>query len=237
MHRIALIVVAMGPWMLACDAERDRPVNTGAPSTLVDAGDVPGNGSTVPAASGTAIEVRGVLASRPPDCNAWLDDPDAPVLERGTLDLSITNSYVGMLQLRLAAQSPPPARIMITASVGDAEAQWEENWNTELVPPIGDALRVQLLLMHSAFAAGFKDTALQSQAPIEATSTLDFQSEDGASIGRFTFPINLCHGCLLSFPEGVPETDVLGHYMCQWEHRPCSPGRDEAFTCYVTPQR
>lgn len=201
--------------------------------------------------------VEGVLALVPPSCEVKAD-PSSTQLLRGTLDVAFLQSYQGAVlvanqltprgvkkQLRTETQGVElqGAEITVTSAQGDVLEEFSVpaggfvHSNTSespgygmayvtMIPPqLGDRLSSQL--------GGRRGASVTVIAGIRVFGTTLGGTE--ITSGEFTFPIDVCFGCLVDFPlEAVDDTGAAR--VCQGSTdsittSQCIRGQDAVIDC------
>jgi hypothetical protein len=205
-----------------------------------------------------SLFVHGVLAPPVPNgaqCT-YTADPTAAELSRGTVDAALTDAYSPEFLLGSSiiaqANSVTPQNETSTLTLQGVDVR--------VVDPATNAQ----VMNNSVLAAGIVEAASGSApsytaigaAVMDATAVAHFDPGAGSppklaevyvkfygtTLGgeyiesdEFLFPVDVCHGCLVSFPAGLSGTAL--HDYCSGvgtslaTSEPCVPGQDQPEDC------
>jgi len=194
----------------------------------------------------SSLFVRGVLAVESGDCSANAD-PGATLKANGILDTALTSSYIGALLVgnQLVARGSPTQLRTETARVALRGAEVRVASTTQ-----------EILKSFSVDGTGFVDpaagtspgygvffaTLIPNLERIGANTVIVNVRVFGRTLGgrevesgELAFPIQLCDGCLISFPSEAddpttPEYDCVMPAADDLEE-PCYFGQDQTVDC------
>jgi hypothetical protein len=192
----------------------------------------------------SSMYVEGVLAMQPPACDLKAD-PSAPQLLRGTLDVAFLQSYQGAVlvanqltprgvkkQLRTETQGVEleGAEVTISNAQGDVLDEFSTptggfvHSNTSETPGYGLALVTLIPPQLGDSIGGQLGKNRGASRTVIAGIRVYGTTLGGTEItsGQFTFPIDVCYGCLVDFPlDAVMDTGMT---------RICQGGTDKITT-------
>ncbi|MEM9074628.1 MAG: hypothetical protein AAGE52_39400 [Myxococcota bacterium] len=198
-----------------------------------------------------------IVANQMPldDCSL-ADEDTGDVIREGVFDLAIGDrpSYVlsalvrnrtaESVTLRMARLRAVDRRtgdpLQITCGE-DVCAAWDEDLCDGACPeiPAGEARSIEVPAMPrvlTAFFLGQMDDAVrEGRTPPEFDIDAEIELlTDGEAASSFVFPLRLCLGCLVSFPEGTDRASIPGPDCCGAGtpvEDGCYPGQDVPFSC------
>lgn len=203
---------------------------------LGDGGEPQAPGSS---AVGEVLAVEGVLAREPATCEARLDDASA-LLPQGVLDRSLASSYTNALVVRSDFDERVQltgAEINLTTTAGQPLFPPFRPTTTGFVDPNSTTLVFVLLLPATIVAELPLGKVVAKVSANGRTSTGKTMTSSAA-----TFPIDVCEGCLVSYPEAARDPQSPnGEYRCKTgvaaaeslgsEPLPCELGIDLPAPC------
>ncbi len=205
----------------------------------------------------SSLYVEGVLAPDSPSCE-YSDDPGSAMLFRGTLDVAFRSKYEGIVLVgnQLAPRGNKAeldtetsglrirgSEVELTTSTGEVIQEFSVNSggfvesNTSTSPGFGLAEVTMIPPAVGRDLAGELDGNRSATRTLIANIRVFGETLGGVEItsGDFTFPIDVCWGCLVEYP--LEALDPMGNtYVCGAAGdgvalEQCRVGQDERIDC------
>ncbi len=205
----------------------------------------------------TGIFVEGVLATPAPEC-VVVPDPGATHIGRGTLDLAFALDYRAALlvgnQLTPRGDKEQVRTETMNFLVNGAEVELFDSQFNSLqrfrvpvsgsVPPNASEAPGFSVVFATLIPSSVGEAFLEDLEGTTMTRTVIAEvSVFGETLGgtnldssTYTFPIEVCHGCLVMFPLEAVMADADGELRCVGEadgagDAPCRTGQDSTIDC------
>lgn len=188
---------------------------------------------------GEVLALEGVLARQPGTCEVRFDDASATLAE-GVLDRSLASSYTNALVVR----NDFDERVQLTG----AEINLTTTAGVPLFPPFrpttngfvdpGSTTPVFVLLLPASIVGELPLGKVLAKVSAHGRTATGKTMTSSAT----TFPITVCEGCLVSYPESARDPQSpAGEYLCKTgvaaaeslgsEPLPCELGIDLPAPC------
>lgn len=192
----------------------------------------------------SSVFVDGVLALQPPDCVAKAD-PSATLLLEGELDLAFRTNYQAALLVgnQMVAQASHDqvrtetdtfvvkgAVVTVKNATGKTLISYTVD-ATGVIPPASGTTP-----SYGVVAVELIPDSLSLQPNTRVTADVQVFGDTlgGTSVtsADLLFPIQVCYGCLVSFPADALDPTTPGQCVGQASSSaPCFVGQDEAIDC------
>lgn len=204
----------------------------------------------------SSLFVVGVMVPDPTTCIAT-PDATAPFLSNGVLDLAFTRSYTGVVlvgnqltergsreQLRTETSriSLRGAEVTLTTVDGRELGNYSTVGTGFVNASAGDVPAYASMAVNIIPSALGNNPALLAAGSVVAKIRVfgDTLGNIAVTSSELTFPINICEGCLVTYPSSAADpAQAGGPYLCTTaastqtsdEAAPCVIGQDQSFPC------
>jgi hypothetical protein len=216
----------------------------------------------------STVFVHGVLQQQlvaPGQTCTFTNDPTQATIASGGLDLDLTNgTYTAMFLVgnQLVPQGNPSAPatetsyvniqgavVRITDTSGTQIETYTELLGATIPPSVGTTpgyAAMPVTIVDQPVTAPYEGTLGRNVVRVITYTRFFGKTLGGQSVesNEFEFPVDLCAGCLISFPVGVTDPALFPQPNCGFgaanatsstTSLPCIPGQDDFVPCTACP--